>query len=185
MNHESAADVNEESPVQVIILMGVTGAGKTTVGEILAERLAWKFNDSDDFHCDENKKKMNKGIPLTDDDRASWLQTLALHISDSIENNEPMVLACSALKKSYRNILSQGREGVFFVYLGGDMELIRGRLQLRKDHFMNPNLLQSQFSTLEEPSDDEAMHVDVSSEPEEIAMQIIAHMKSNLVIELS
>lgn len=180
-----SSEVRPDTPVQVIILMGVSGAGKTTVGEILAEKLSWKFYDADDFHSEANKQKMNQSIALTDEDRVSWLANLSSHISQCLDKRSPMVLACSALKKAHRHVLSSNKEGVFFVYLRGDLDLIKGRLEMRKNHFMSPELLPSQFSVLEEPTDDEAMHVDISSEPDEIAFRIIQNMQSDLVIELS
>jgi gluconokinase len=176
---------DKEVSVGVIIVMGVSGAGKTTVGQILAEKLSWNFSDADDFHSSENKAKMNKSIPLTDDDRKSWLESLSKHIGESLECSRPLVLACSALKRSHRAILAQGNEGIFFVYLRGDMDLIKGRLEERKGHFMSPALLKNQFEALEEPTPDDAVHVDISPEPEKIVDTIISHMKSDLVIELS
>jgi carbohydrate kinase (thermoresistant glucokinase family) len=185
MNKVATCDAREDVPVQVIILMGVSGAGKTTVGQILADRLSWKFYDADDFHSEENKRKMNSAIPLTDEDRVAWLDSLSSHIASCMDNKNPIVLACSALRKIHRNKLAGSRDGIFFVYLSGDMELIKGRLLLRKNHYMSPDLLPSQFSALEEPCENEALHVDISSEPEEIADCIIDNMKSNLVIEFS
>lgn len=153
----------------VIILMGVTGSGKTTIGRLLSEQLDWKYYDADDFHSEANVKKMHSGIPLNDEDRKPWLEALSGLIRKSLERGENIVLACSALKESYRDYLLLN-ERVRLVYLKGDYKLIRKRLNERRDHYMNPKLLDSQFETLEEPAD--ALQVDVSSTPEEIVKVI-------------
>ena len=133
------------------IVMGVSGCGKTTVGTALANRLGWDFYDADDFHPPENVAKMASGTPLNDDDRYPWLVALHDLISDSLEKGEFGVLACSALKESYREILLQDNENVKFVYLKGSFDLILSRMQARSEHYMKPEMLQSQFDTLEEP----------------------------------
>ena len=153
----------------VIILMGVTGSGKTTIGRLLSEQLGWKYYDADDFHSAANVEKMRQGIPLNDEDRRPWLESLRELISKSLEQDENIVLACSALKESYRDLLVLD-ERVRVVYLKGDYELIRKRLSERHGHYMNPKLLDSQFETLEEPTD--ALCVDVSPPPEEIVKTI-------------
>ncbi|MDZ7363539.1 MAG: gluconokinase [candidate division KSB1 bacterium] len=148
----------------IIILMGVSGAGKTVIGRLLAEALGWPFYDGDDFHPEANIKKMRSGIPLDDDDRDLWLATLRRLIEQQLQNGANAILACSALKQRYRDRLQQGRpEEIRFVYLKGEFALIQQRLQERRDHFMNPNLLQSQFETLEEPEG--VLTVDVMQEP--------------------
>jgi gluconokinase len=134
----------------VITLMGVSGVGKTTIGQALARDLGWRFADADDFHSAANIAKMHAGIPLTDEDRAPWLQSLHAAIASWLASGENVVLACSALKASYRAILLVSSE-VELVYLRGSFELIAGRLALRKGHYMNPDLLRSQLDTLEEP----------------------------------
>lgn len=149
----------------VIILMGVTGSGKTTIGRMLSEQLGWKYYDADDFHSAANIEKMHGGIPLNDEDRRPWLESLRELIRGSLERDENIVLACSALKESYRDLLVLD-DRVHLIYLKGDYELIRKRLSERHGHYMNPKLLDSQFETLEEPTD--ALPVDVSSTPEEI-----------------
>lgn len=154
----------------VIVIFGVSGAGKTTVGRLLAERVGWKFFDADDFHPPENKDKMSRGIPLNDDDRKGWLDALRAEISETLSDGTDAVLACSALKKSYREKLSVSGE-VKFVYLKGSFEQISDRISRREDHFMNPGLLQSQFDTLEEPDSDD-WTFDVAGSPEEIAEKI-------------
>ena len=136
----------------IIIVMGVSGVGKTTIGRALAQDLGWRFAEGDDFHSAANIAKMHAGIPLTDEDRAPWLQSLRNAITEWLADSQNVVLACSALKASYRTVLLVGSE-VKFVYLRGSFELIARRLALRKGHYMNPDLLRSQLDTLEEPKD--------------------------------
>ena len=136
----------------VIILMGVTGVGKTTIGSALAQELQWRFADGDDFHSAANIAKMHAGVPLSDEDRTPWLQSLRNAIAGWLASGENVVLACSALKASYREVLLVSSE-VKLVYLRSSFELIAGRLALRQGHYMNPHLLRSQFDTLEEPKD--------------------------------
>ena len=134
----------------VVILMGVTGAGKTTVGEALAAELRWRFADADDYHSPSNIAKMRAGIPLDDADRAPWLQSLQDAIARWTNAGDNVVLACSALKDSYRQLLVVSPD-VCFVYLRGSFDAISQRLRGRTNHYMNPTLLRSQFETLEEP----------------------------------
>ena len=136
----------------IIIVFGVSGSGKTTVGKALAERLGCEFADADDFHSAQNIEKMRKGIPLDDYDRAEWLSDLRDLIDDRFAKGSDLVLACSALKQKYREYLSENCE-VTFVYLRGTFETISRRLIERPNHFMNPSLLRSQFDALEEPTD--------------------------------
>jgi gluconokinase len=136
----------------IVILMGVTGVGKTTVGQALAAELQWKFVDADDFHPPANVAKMHAGIPLDDADRAPWLQALHNAIVAWLQRNESVVLACSALKAAYRELLVVEPE-VRLVYLKASFKVVAQHLASRHDHYMNPNLLQSQFDTLEEPTD--------------------------------
>lgn len=149
-----------------LIIMGVSGSGKTTIGSLLAKELKWKFYDADDFHSDSNKEKMSKGIPLTDEDRASWLSALQNLIQTE---QDSFTLACSALKGTYRDILKVNEE-VKFVYLKGSFEEIEERLNQRKNHYMPVKLLRSQFDALEEPGD--ALIINISNTPQEI-IQII------------
>ena len=149
----------------IAIVMGVTGSGKTTVGRLLAEQLGWEFADADDFHPQANVEKMERGIPLNDEDRAPWLERLRVQITSWIANGRNAVLACSALKRTYRQELSVGPE-VRFVYLKGSPELIARRLRLRRGHFADEKLLAGQFADLEEPKD--ALVVDIHPEPERI-----------------
>ncbi|GAX44090.1 carbohydrate kinase [Tolypothrix sp. NIES-4075] len=155
----------------IILVMGVSGSGKTTIGQLLAESLHWEFRDADSFHSPENIEKMRHGIPLNDLDRMPWLLAMQQAIQDWLQENKNVVLACSALKDSYRQYLLIGDEAVKLVYLKGSFELIKKRLQERHHHFMSEKLLKSQFDTLEEPSD--AISVDVSQSPEEIVQNII------------
>ena len=146
----------------LIVVMGVTGAGKTTVGKILAQRLGLAFYDADDFHPAENRAKMARNEPLADSDRWPWLDRLRAIIETALAGGGALVLACSALKASYRARLAGGDTvgRVRFVYLAGTPELLRARLAQRPGHFMKPGMLDSQLATLEVPSD--AVTVDVA-----------------------
>ncbi|XP_058421554.1 probable gluconokinase isoform X2 [Diceros bicornis minor] len=153
-----------------VLVMGVSGSGKSTVGALLAAELGWKFCDADDYHPEENRMKMGKGIPLNDQDRIPWLCNLHDILLRDVASGQHVVLACSALKKMYRDILIRGKDGaplkcdesgkeeklaevkLLVVHLSGSFEVISGRLLKRKGHFMPPELLQSQFDTLEPPS---------------------------------
>jgi len=158
-----------------VIVMGVAGSGKTTVGELLAQHLGWNLHDADAFHPPENIAKMTNGIPLNDSDRVPWLAALHDLISTSLKEGRPAVLACSALKESYRQTLLEGNEGVQIVYLKGSYDLLWSRLSLRKDHYMKPQMLQSQFETLEEPAN--ALTVDVSLPVNEIVQVILKQLQ--------
>jgi gluconokinase len=156
-----------------VIVMGVSGSGKTSVGELLAERLGWSFYDADGFHPKENVAKMSSGVALNDNDREPWLEALNQLIAKNLKENISLVLACSALKEKYRKHLVKGHESsVKFVYLEGDFETIYTRMQARQ-HFMKPGMLQSQFDTLEEPED--AIKVDIRKSQQEIVKDILRH----------
>jgi gluconokinase len=153
----------------IIVLIGVTGSGKSTVGKLLAQQLGWKFFEGDDFHAPANIEKMRRGMPLSDDDRRPWLEAIRESIRQMVERSENAVIACSALKRSYRQMLGIAGE-VVFVYLKANIETVRERLKNRTDHFMNPDLIQSQFDTLEES--EQALRVDASLPPGEIVRRI-------------
>ena len=153
----------------IIVLMGVTGSGKSTVGKLLASQLGWKFFEGDDFHSPKNIEKLRRGEPLNDADRKPWLEAIREVIRTAIDHGENAVIACSALKQSYRKLL-QTREQVSFVYLKASMALVQDRLKNRVGHFMNPDLVQSQFDTLEEP--EQALQVDVGLSPADIVQLI-------------
>jgi gluconokinase len=153
----------------VILLMGVSGAGKTTVGTLLASQLGWEFIDADDYHSAANIEKMRNGIPLTDADRAPWLESLRAVIAARIAAKKDTVLACSALKQAYRERLQIAPE-VKVVYLRGTMPLLRQRLQERRAHYMTAQLLDTQFSALEEPTD--AIVVEVNRSPADVVAEI-------------
>ena len=154
----------------ILVIMGVSGSGKTTIGQLLSAELICSFIDGDDFHPPVNIKKMSSGEALTDEDRWPWLEILTDKIREHIQQEQSMVLACSALKKSYREILCVERELVQFIYLKGDYATIVRRMQSRENHFMTKSLLQSQFAALEEPED--AIVVDISLSPSEILTSI-------------
>ncbi len=153
----------------IIVLMGVTGVGKTTVGLALPKDLGWRFVDADDYHSAVNVAKMHAGIPLTDEDRAPWLQALHKAIVAWLAAGENVVLACSALKAAYRDLLLVS-SGVKLVYLRGSTELIAARLASRHGHYMDPHLLRSQFETLEEPAN--ALIIAADLTPPEIVDKI-------------
>ena len=150
--------------------MGVTAAGKTTVGRLLASSMGWEFHDADDFHPESNKKKMHDGVPLTDDDRWPWLRALRARIEAHLRDGTGAVVACSALKAVYREVLAGGLLDVRFVHLTGDRRVLEARLAARQGHFMNPALLESQLETLEAPTD--ALNVDFALPPDEQVTRI-------------
>lgn len=153
----------------IVIVMGVVGAGKTTVGRMLAAQLKWEFADADDFHPASNVEKIRNGIPLTDADREPWLDSLHRAIVEWIAIGKNVILACSALKSSYRSKLKVSQE-VRFVYLKGSASLIAERLRTRHGHFAGKSILASQLADLEEP--DDAVIVDISPEPQQIVEEI-------------
>jgi gluconokinase len=154
----------------IIVVMGVAGCGKSTIGQLLADRLGWPFYDGDDFHPASNVEKMRCGQPLTDEDRSGWLSALADLIRDCLKRNQSAVIACSALKQAYRKQL-QVTDDVRFVYLRGTSDRIEARLRQRAGHYMPPNLLASQFAALEEPQD--ALTLDIGATPEQIVAEIV------------
>jgi gluconokinase len=157
-----------------IIVMGVSGSGKTSVGKSLAEQLGWDFYDADDFHPPENVTKMANGIPLNDLDRAPWLDSLHDLISTTLKTGRRGVLACSALKEQYRQQLLDGNRNVQIVYLKGTFDLIWSRMSKRSDHYMKPQMLQSQFETLEEPAN--ALTVAASESVHDIVQELLNYL---------
>jgi len=155
--------------------MGVSGSGKTEVGKSLSQYLGWDFYDADDFHPPQNITKMANRIPLDDSDRAPWLAVLHDLISSSLKENKPGVLACSALKERYRYQLMEDNDGVRLVYLKGSYDLIWSRMVARKEHYMQPEMLQSQFDALEEPVN--ALTIDISRPVNEILSKVLEQMK--------
>ena len=153
----------------IVILMGVSGSGKTTIGRLLANDLGWDFYDADDFHPLENIAKMSRGLALNDADRGPWLQSLQALILDCLKGGKQIVIACSALKETYRTSL-RVNDKVKFVYLKGSFEQIKARLTDRQNHFMPGDLLADQFATLEEPLD--AVPIDISLPPYQISKAI-------------
>lgn len=162
----------------ILIAMGVSGAGKSLIGELLAERLHCPFTDGDAFHSAANKEKMHHGIPLTDDDRWPWLKTIRAAIEEKQRAGETAVFTCSSLKRSYRDVLRDGDKDVCFVYLKGTMDVLRERLGHRTGHFFDPSLLQSQLDTLEEPGEDEAITESIELTPEQIVDNVIEKLKT-------
>jgi gluconokinase len=156
----------------IVIVFGVSGAGKTTIGKLLAEQLGWRFYEGDDFHPRANVEKMRSGRPLTDEDRWPWLERLREQITRSIAAKENAVLACSALKRAYRDRLRASDE-VKFVFLRGDYALVAEQLRQRRGHFMNPELLRSQFADLEQPEPDEdVLTSELGRTPQELVEEI-------------
>ena len=154
----------------ILIVMGVSGCGKTTIGQLLSAKLGSSFVDADDFHSPANVRKMDAGNALTDEDRWPWLEIIAEKIQENIQQEQSMVLACSALKKAYRQVLYVEHECVQFIYLKGDYNTIAQRLQMRESHFMKSSLLQNQFAVLEEP--EEAIVVGINRSPSAILAAI-------------
>jgi gluconokinase len=160
-----------------LVVMGVSGSGKTTIADSLAARLGWTCEDGDKYHPKSNVEKMSAGHPLTDEDRWPWLNAIADEIKRVCEARGHVVVACSALKRTYRDVLLRGRNDVRIVFLNGTQQLIAGRLALRKDHFMPPGLLDSQFKTLEAPgSDENAIDVSIDASVETIVDDIIRNL---------
>lgn len=167
-------------PQPVLVIMGVSGSGKSTVAGILAGALQWDLQEGDDLHPASNVAKMASGTPLNDEDRRPWLDIIANWIRAHVNNGKPGIVTCSALKRSYRDVLREGSENaVVFVHLAGTRDRISGRLNARMDHFMPSTLLDTQLSTLEPLDPDErSIVVDVGPPPAEIAAKVIAALEA-------
>ncbi|HUN63278.1 MAG TPA: gluconokinase [Candidatus Sulfotelmatobacter sp.] len=160
----------------ILLVMGVTGSGKSTAGRLLAERLGWGFLEADDFHSAANKEKMHRGVPLSEADRLPWLNAIHAELLTQAAGGKHVVLACSALRESYREILMASLD-VRIVYLRGSRELIGERLRQRHGHFAGEAILDDQFAVLEEPIAAEAIIVDIRESPEEIVDEVLRRIK--------
>lgn len=168
---ETKAIESMAGETHILIIMGPMGCGKTTVGRLLAARLGWPFLDADDFHPQENVEKMKAGIALNDQDRLPWLERLRDEIRDRLLRKQSTILACSALKKTYRDLLGVDQATIRTVYLKGSIEVLRQRVMKREHPYMSRELLQSQLDTLEEPHG--GLRVDITYSPEEIVKTIV------------
>lgn len=158
--------MSDATPARVVVLMGVSGCGKSTIGDELARLAGWPFRDADSFHPPANIEKMSRSIPLEDEDRWPWLDAIGTWIGERLAGGGPGIVSCSALKRAYRTRIGARRPGVRLVYLLGSQEMIAARLSARKDHFMPPGLLASQFAALEEPGPEEkALVVGIAMPP--------------------
>lgn len=159
-----------------LVFMGISGSGKSTVAEAVRARLGWEFAEGDDFHPPANVSKMREGIPLTDADRWGWLESLAGWTAERDARGEPTIMACSALRRAYRDVLRQGGEGTFFVHCTGDKHMILERMNAR-EHFMPPSLLESQLDILEPLQPDEpGMDVDPALPVDRVAALVLARL---------
>lgn len=158
----------------IILLMGVAGSGKTTIGRLLAQELHWPYFEADDFHPAANKEKMGRGVPLDDDDRAPWLAAIRRTIDDCATQHRSAVFSCSALKEKYRRQLTEGRTEIRLVFLTGTRELLRERLEGRAGHYMKPGMLDSQLAILEPPTG--ALTLEVSQPPAGLVQEIRRHL---------
>lgn len=165
----------KSSPPCVVLLMGVSGSGKTTVGRSFCARFGWLFFDADDFHPESNKAKMRQGLPLDDADRAPWLAALRQQVEHQLSKGEPALLACSALKARYREQLGGSLPGVFTAWLDGDPALLRQRLAAREGHFFPPALLDSQLDALEAPHD--TLRLDFAASPDFLAERLMEALR--------
>jgi gluconokinase len=161
------------------VVMGVAGSGKSVIGAVLAHALGVQFVEGDEYHSAENVERMSLGVPLTDDDRARWLRALAARITEAKNAGVGLVVSCSALKRSYRDVLRAGASNLCFVFLKGERALVAERLAGRRGHFMPISLLNSQLATLEEPSPDENAWVgDIRKSPQELVAAFLASVSA-------
>jgi gluconokinase len=175
-------DDGASKPPAVVVVMGVSGCGKSTIASMLAHRLGWIYEDGDWFHPKSNIEKMHHGEPLTDEDRLPWLNGIAAWIDATRKEGNHGTVACSALKRAYRDILVGGRRDVRIVFLKGSRELIARRVAARDNHFMPPSLLDSQFAALQEPTPDEqAITVSIEPHPREIVDIIVDKLGMSVV----
>jgi gluconokinase len=180
---DSGKTKSAATPAPIIVVTGVSGAGKTTVGDLLASRLGCPMLEGDDLHSQANVRLMAEGIALTDADRQDWLSQIAARISEAIDGNRPLVVTCSALKRKYRDVLRGGGDGVTFVYLKGGRALIVERLASRQNHFMPASLLDSQFEALEEPTPDEhAIACSIDRPTGDIVAEIVGALAAQRLI---
>jgi carbohydrate kinase (thermoresistant glucokinase family) len=163
--------MNKQKKTRVWVLIGPMGCGKTTVGKVLSRKLGWPFYDGDDFHPPENVEKMRRGVPLNDEDRKPWLTILRKEIDTWLQSGQSALLACSALKRQYRDMLGIDQKKVISVYLKGSYALLQKRIGSRRHPYMNTALLQSQIDAMQEPQD--GLTVDISPTPDKIADTII------------
>ena len=164
---------------KTIILMGVSGCGKTTTGMALSSVTGWPFFDGDDYHSPDNIEKMSQGIPLNDDDRILWLETLSQLILEKRSSGGNLILACSALKRDYRQTLRSKNPDLLFIFLEGDFDLIWQRMQVRKDHYMKPDMLRSQFAILEPPVN--ALKLSIDRPISELVPEILKYAGVDIV----
>lgn len=169
-------DTNFKS-YQLLLVMGVAGAGKSTIGHLLAEALGWDFFDGDDFHPPQNVAKMAQGLPLSDADRLPWLQAMRRFIAQRDATQQPAVIAASVLKQQYRDLLMQQDTQIALIYLQGDFDTIYARMQQRQQHFMKAEMLQSQFDALEEP--ESAWKISIQQSPTQMVAQILEHLRKH------
>jgi gluconokinase len=172
--------VQDVRGVAAIVVMGVAGSGKSTIGSLLAQRLGWEFADADEFHPPANVEKMSRGVPLTDEDRGPWLRAIAAWMEDLRRQGRRGIVACSALKRAYRRILVGDWSDVRIVYLQGAKDLIAQRMAARSGHFMPVGLLDSQFRTLEEPGPEEdPLVICIAAPPHEMVDDILSQLRNS------
>lgn len=172
---------NIDPTLHALVVMGVSGSGKSTIGEALARRIGWRFEDGDGFHPPANVAKMKAGHPLDDNDRKPWLEAIAAEIERVAATGEHVIIACSALKRAYRDILVHGRRDTCIVFLDGGEELIASRLRKRKGHFMPPELLASQFEALEAPAAGEhVLTVSIDADVDTIVDDIVRRLSRRI-----